>query len=70
MQHLVGLHHVIALGHHGQGVQGIGAIQDLAASKRAQLRGIGGDVKHHLALFNGPVHAGGLKPDIEGLLRG
>jgi hypothetical protein len=31
---------------------------------------IGGDVKHHVALLDGPIHPGSLQPDIEGLLRG
>jgi hypothetical protein len=31
---------------------------------------IGGDVKHHVALLDGPIHPGSLQPDIEGLLWG
>ncbi len=30
---------------------------------------IGGDVKHHVALLDGPIHPRSLQPDIEGLLR-
>ncbi|MNF95786.1 hypothetical protein D3C84_785550 [compost metagenome] len=70
MQHLVGLHHVIALGDHREWFERIGAVEHLAVFIGADMQGIGGDVKHHIALLDGPVHTGSLKPGIERLLCG
>ncbi len=63
----MGLYHVIALGDDRQGFERVGSVKHLAVFIGANMQGIGSNVKHHIALLDGPVHSGSFKPDLQGL---
>lgn len=48
----------------------IGAIKYLTVAVGANMQRIGGYVKHHVSLLDGPIHLRSLQPDIERLLWG